>query len=285
MGRPLRIEYPGAVYMVSAFSGSRKLFGDRQDFDSFLDIVKKTATRYDWKCYSYCLLPDQFHLLIEIRQPNLSLGMRQINGMYTQYYHRTYKNRGSLFKDRFKSLLIEKDPYLLHMARYLARLPVAQGLVKGPAKWPWSSHGRLIRGSKANQQNDYLEITDILSYFETASKSRKKAYKQFIKEGETSLSPLLFVKKPNCLGSEAFCSAASKKVLGCTKKQAGSQAHLDKKRRPSLQSLFAKQDKRDRAERNARIVTAHIKHGYLVREIAEHLELHYTTVSKVINRP
>ena len=66
MGRPLRIEYPGAVYMVSAYAGGRPLFVDQQDFSQFLDILKRTAMRYDWKCYSYCLLPDQFHLLIEI---------------------------------------------------------------------------------------------------------------------------------------------------------------------------------------------------------------------------
>lgn len=271
--------------MVSAFSDSRPLFVNQQDFSYFLKLVEKTANRYQWKCYSYCLLPDQFHLLIEIQHPNLSLVMRQINGIYTQYYHRTYKSSGPLLKDRFKSLLIEKETYLLQIARYLARLPVEHGLVKGPAKWPWSAHSRLIHSSAQEVlDGTYLDIAAIMSSFENDEKGSKKAYKQFIKEGRKAISPLLFIHK-NCLGSDTFCSAMLLQTTVPHRKRRGSRGHLKKKKRPSLQALFAGQNKRDKAGRNAKILAAHMHHGYLVREIAEHLEIHYTTVSKVINKP
>jgi putative transposase len=281
MGRPLRIEYPGAVYMVSAFSGSRPLFVDQQDFSQFLDIVEKTAKRYDWKCYSYCLLPDQFHLLLEIQRPNLSLGMRQVNGIYTQYYHRTYRSRGSLLKDRFKSLLVEKETYMLPLARYMARLPVERGLVKGPAKWPWSAHSRLMRDPRPNKV--FLDITAVIAAFEDNSQVAQKAYKQFIKEGKNALSPLLY-RRRNCLGSDTFCSEILRRTETPKKRVSGSKAHIKSRKRPSLNALFSRQNTQDKKKRNIKILAAHVQHGYLIKEIAEHLDIHYTTVSKVINK-
>jgi putative transposase len=81
MTRPLRIEYPGAVYHVTSRGNEKKAaFKDDQDRENFLNTLQQVNKRYNWLCHAYCLMTNHYHLLIETPDANLSLGMRQLNG-------------------------------------------------------------------------------------------------------------------------------------------------------------------------------------------------------------
>ena len=103
MSRPLRIEYPGAVYHVTSRGNEKKpVFKDDHDRESFLNALQHVNKRYNWICHAYCLMTNHYHLLIETPEGNLSLGMRQLNGVYT----RTYRVRSLLLQlTRFSAIL------------------------------------------------------------------------------------------------------------------------------------------------------------------------------------
>ena len=107
MARPLRIEYPGAVYHVTSRGNARrKIYLDDDDREMFLATLAWVGERFGWICHAYCLMGNHFHLLIETPNPNLSLGMRQLNGVYTQRFNRRHKKAGHLFQGRFKAIFI-----------------------------------------------------------------------------------------------------------------------------------------------------------------------------------
>ena len=89
MARPLRIEFPGAVYHVTSRGNERKaIFRDDQDRKMFLDTLADVTLRYNWLCHAYCLMDNHYHLLIDTPDGNLSIGMRQLNGIYTQRFNK-----------------------------------------------------------------------------------------------------------------------------------------------------------------------------------------------------
>ena len=84
MVRPLRIEFPGAVYHVTARGNARmKIFEDDADRGEFLSVLEQVVTRFKWLLHAYCLMGNHYHLMIETPEANLSAGMRQLNGIYT----------------------------------------------------------------------------------------------------------------------------------------------------------------------------------------------------------
>ncbi|MBC8476338.1 MAG: transposase, partial [Gammaproteobacteria bacterium] len=114
MSRPPRIEFPGACYHVKGRAPTgRKSFKDRTDYNAFLNVLDSVAARFGWLIHSYALLENHYHLVVEVPHSNLSRGMRQLNGVYTQHYNRRHLGEGPVFRGRFKSIVFEKDLYLL----------------------------------------------------------------------------------------------------------------------------------------------------------------------------
>ena len=145
MSRPLRIEFPGAFYHVTSRGNARqKIHSDDRDRAQFLVTLAGGVDRYAWRCHAYCLMPNHYHLLIETPKPTLSLGMRQLNGLYTQVYNRRHGRVGHLFQGRFKAILVEKEAYLLELLRYVVLNPVRAGLVRRPGAWRWSSYDAFV---------------------------------------------------------------------------------------------------------------------------------------------
>ena len=89
MARPLRLEFSGAVYhLTSRGNGRQKIFFNDADRELFVETLAHVISRYGWICHAYCLMANHYHLLIETPKPNLSLGMRQLNGIFTQSFNR-----------------------------------------------------------------------------------------------------------------------------------------------------------------------------------------------------
>ena len=130
MARALRIEYPDAVYHITSRGNARnEIFADDQDRDNFLTVLGVVVKRYNWLCHAYCLMDNHYHLMIETPDANLSRGMRQLNGVYTQKYNWRHSKTGHIFQGRYKSILVEKENYLLELCRYVVLNPVRANMV------------------------------------------------------------------------------------------------------------------------------------------------------------
>ncbi|HYC56779.1 MAG TPA: transposase [Candidatus Binatia bacterium] len=141
MARPLRIQFDGAFQHVTARGDRREsIFHDDIDAGMFESLLADVVSRYRWRCHAYVLMPNHYHLLIETPGGELSLGMRQLNGVYTQRFNRRYETTGHVFQGRFHSELIHKESHLTETTRYIALNPVRAGLVKRPEKWRRSSY-------------------------------------------------------------------------------------------------------------------------------------------------
>ena len=141
MARPLRIEFPGAIYHVTSRGDRREpIFADDEDRHNFLTVVGQALERFDATVLAYCLMDNHYHIVVYTRRANLSRLMQQLNGVYTQAYNRRHKKVGHLFQGRFKGILVDENAYLLEVCRYVDLNPVRARMVRDAAKWPWSSY-------------------------------------------------------------------------------------------------------------------------------------------------
>jgi REP element-mobilizing transposase RayT len=140
MSRPLRIEFPGALYHVTSRGDRREMiFVDDADRVALLGVVGQAAERFDAQALAYCLMGNHYHFVLHTRAANLSRLMRHVNGVFTQLFNRRHGKVGHLFQGRFKSILVDRDSYLLEVCRYVELNPVRAGMVTQAQEWPWSS--------------------------------------------------------------------------------------------------------------------------------------------------
>ena len=136
MTRPLRLEFSGALYHVTARGNARqRIYLDEEDRHLYLDLLGKEITQQGWLCYAYCLMDNHYHLLIETPEPTLVAGMRRLNGVYTQAFNRRHRRAGHLFQGRYQAIVVDKDAYLLELCRYIVLNPVRAKAVKRPERW------------------------------------------------------------------------------------------------------------------------------------------------------
>jgi REP element-mobilizing transposase RayT len=141
MARALRIQFPGAVYHVTA-RGDRQeaIFVDDEDRRCLLELVAQAMDRFDAAVIAYCLMGNHYHFVIHTRQANLSRLMRHLNAGYSQAFNRRHEIVGHLFQDRFKAIVVDKDSYLLELCRYVELNPVRARMVESAGDWQWSSY-------------------------------------------------------------------------------------------------------------------------------------------------
>lgn len=141
MSRPLRVQYSGAVYHVTSRGNARQpIFWDDTDRDLLLSTASRVISRYQWLCHAYCLMDNHYHLLIETLQPSLSIGMRQLNGLYTQAFNRRHNRVGHLLQGRYTAILVEKQAHLLELCRYVVLNPLRVKAERRVGNWKWSSY-------------------------------------------------------------------------------------------------------------------------------------------------
>lgn len=277
MARPLRIEYPDAVYHVTSRGNARSdIFHSDQDREEFLFILDTVVKRFNWLCHAYCLMDNHYHLLIETPDGNLSLGMRQLNGIYTQKYNYLHGKTGHVFQGRYKAILVDKESYLLELCRYVVLNPVRAKMISKPEEWKWSSY-RYTAGIK--KAPAYLIPDWIVGHFSKNKAEAQKLYRKFVKEGIYASSPWRELQGQILLVEKTFIERYIKLLQGKEqiKEIPRIQRYLN---RPKLADLFCKGDKKKGRDKN--IYTAHVRYDYRLNEISEHLGIHYTTVSKVL---
>ncbi len=150
MSRPLRLEFPGAIYHVTSRGDRRELiYRDDDDRLAHLAVIGQAMDRFEAQVLAFCQMGNHYHLVLHTRRANLSRTMRHINGVYTQQFNRRHGLAGHVFQGRFKAVLVDRDAHLLALCRYVERNPVAAGLVADAADWPWSSYAAHVRTAAA----------------------------------------------------------------------------------------------------------------------------------------
>jgi REP element-mobilizing transposase RayT len=281
MARPLRIEYPGALYHVtSRGNAGGKIFRSDKDREYFLDLLGFIIERFNWLCHAWCLMDNHYHLILETPEGNLSRGMRQLNGIYTQKYNWRYTKTGHVFQGRYKAILVDKESYLLELCRYVILNPVRAKIVKSPQDWKWSSYRSTTGTAKPPQ---WLTTDWILVQFSRSRRRAQRLYHQFIMEGITKETPWKDLKGQIFLGDKGFIEECKSNldVSSDLREIPRLQRYAE---RPVLAELLREELWRDKIWRNRAIYHAHVKYGYTLKEIADHLGVHYTTISKIMNK-
>ena len=280
MARPLRIEFPGAVYHVTSRGNAQAaIFVDDVDRNTFLAVLRQTFRRFNVLCHGYCLMTNHFHLLLETPDANLSKAMRQLNSVYTQAFNRRHGRVGHVLQGRFKAIVVDREGYLLELCRYVVLNPVRAGMVTDAGKYPWSSYRATAGLDKASE---FLSVDWILEQFGVDRKSARMEYRRFVKAGlDGGDSPWDELKGQCLLGDDAFLEKLFPmlKEKIALKEVPRIQRFAD---RPSLESILANtagREGRDRA-----IVKACLEFGYTQAQVAAATGLHYSTVSRIIRR-
>jgi len=276
VARPLRIEFAGALYHVTARGNARMpIFGDDADRREFLSVLGQVLERFNWLLHAYCLMGNHYHLMVETAQPNLSAGMRHVNGIYTQRFNRRHARVGHVLQGRFKAILVERDSYLLELCRYVVLNPVRAGLVERAQDYRWSSY-RPMAGLEPAPR--FLCCDWLLGQFGGPSAEARERYREFVAAGSNAPNPWEKLEAQVVLGKDDFVQALGRRKNGHGELRR-SQRFLG---RPSLEALFSDKVRGNRGERDGAIVKAAIRHGYTQAAIAKHLGIHYSLVSKVV---
>lgn len=207
MARPLRIEYPDATYHVSNFAlDNQRAFPSAKYFDAFLEGLAETCARLNVEVHAFCLLRDQYHLVVKTPEGNLSRFMRQVDGLYTQNYQRMKNTDGSLFRGRYKAVLVQADKCLLPLSRYI------HSLVRAADRnaYKYSSYTYFTRKAKPPA---WFNRDDTLRQIKGPAAKRPLAYKKYVAEGVDDEMAHFYGKKnlSSIMGDEKFKKAAQRK--------------------------------------------------------------------------
>ena len=279
MSRPLRIEYPGAVYHVTSRGNEKKpVFKDDHDREGFLNVLRQVNKRYHWICHAFCLMTNHYHLLIETPDGNLSIGMRQLNGVYTQLFNKWHGRTGHLFQGRYKAILIQKDSHLLEVCRYVVLNPVRAKMAEKPEAFLWSSY---LATAGMAKPHSCLTTDWVLGQFSGKRDKAASEYRQFVSWGIGQKTVWTEVRGQALLGEDDFVEKLSERL----KKQKDvpeiprSQRYAH---RPSLEKLLPGEARLNPRKRRGLIQKAVEQYGYRQQELAAHLGIHYSSISRIM---
>jgi putative transposase len=273
MARPLRLEFSGALYHVTSRGDRREaIYLDDQDRREWLMVLALVCDRFNWVVHAYCQMTNHYHLVVETVEGNLSAGMRQLNGLYTQRFNRRYRMSGHLFQGRYKAILVQKEAHLLELSRYVVLNPVRAQMVELPEDWPWSSYSFAIGDTFAPE---WLDTDWLLGQFGTQRAAARRAFKKFVLQGVGLPSPLLGTKHQLLLGDDDFVKQHQASL------QEGALRELSIAHKRSLAlSLAEYVEQTD--NRNEAMAQAYRSGAYTMAEIADYFAVHYMTVSRAV---
>lgn len=274
MARPLRIEFAGAPYHVTS-RGDRQeaVFVTDSDRIAFLEILGQLVENYNWLIHAYCLKDNHCHLLIETPDGNLSKGMRQLNGIYTQTHNRNTHRVGHVFQGRYKAILVQKESYLLELARYIVLNPVRARMVRKAGDWTWGSYSDTagLREAPVWLHTDWL-----LSAFGRRLSSARKKYLQFMDEGRNQPFPRESLRNQVFLGSDAFVDKIHLRID--EDRDLNEIPKSQRRAKPRSLEYYAQTG----VSRDQSIIAAYASGGYSMKQIGEFHGLHYSRVSRII---
>ena len=218
MARKARIEYEGAFYHVIVRGNQRQeIFKGEGDFLEYLEILSNYKKRYNFSLYSYVLMNNHVHLLIETREAPLSKILQGLNQSYTMYFNRRYRTVGHLFQGRYKAILCDRDGYLLSLIKYIHFNPVRAKVVKSPDSYRWSGHHCYVR--KADRE-DVVETDQVLRMFSEEKSTARKLYMSYMDDGvAVKKEDIYSTVDQRVLGDEVFIEKVGERYDGELKKE------------------------------------------------------------------
>ena len=213
MPRQPRLVLPGYPHHIILRGNNRNdIFYNDKDRRFFIDCLKESKEKANSKIYSYCLMTNHLHLIVEpAEKEGLKVMMQSLGRKYVQYFNYTYQRTGTLWEGRYKSSLISKDNYLLTCSRYVELNPIRAGMVKNPTDYPWSSYI-----SKAEGRPDELIDEDpVYIGLGKTDKERQSNYKKLFLEdiSDKELKLIRFhTQKGGVIGSENFIAQMTEKL-------------------------------------------------------------------------
>ena len=275
MARPLRIELAGGLYHITSRGDRREdIYFAEADRLAWLETFSQVCSRFNWVCHAWCQMTNHYHLVVETAEGNLSQGMRQLNGVYTQTINRRHGRVGHVFQGRYKAILVEKDSYLLELARYVVLNPVRAGMVRKAAAWPWSSHHAMM-GTEAAPP--WLQTDWILGQFSPRRGRAIKRYIDFVEQGVGLPSLWGRLRGQVFLGGDVFLKRMQKLS---DKAEIGEIPRVQ--RRPLAKPLHYY--RRKLADAKQAMAAAYATGDYTMQEIANAFGVHYATVSRTVKQ-
>ncbi len=220
-------------------------------------------------------MSNHYHLVITTPDGNLSKGMRQLNGVFTQWSNRRHHRTGHLFQGRYKAILVDADSYLLELTRYVVLNPVRAHMVDSPKKWPWSSYQGMTGEVSAPA---WLETEVLLAQFGTRRARAVAAYEKFVHEGMTVEPIWKHLNRQVFLGDDAFVTSAHQQVG-----QRSDDINIPRaQRRPPAVPLAA--IAKAYPDRDTAVRVAWATGEYSYTQIAAQFGVHFTTVGRIVRR-
>ena len=279
MTRPLRIEFPGAFYHVTSRGNKRQnIFENHEDRNTFINVFAKVIKTYGWRCFAFCLMDNHYHILIQTPNGDLSSGMRDLNGIYTQLYNQKHQTTGHILEGRYKAFVIEQGDYFLEVLRYTVLNPIRANVVKRPDDWPWSSYSATAYGRK---MYPFIDQKFVLQLFSRADGLARERYRKFVQDGIDKKSPFLEARHGTLLGSDQFVMEIWDQY---SESEEESEIKLNDRRiaRPTLKQIF--DEVMTKEDRNIAIELARMRCAYSITAIAEHIGLRRSTVSDILRQ-
>ncbi len=275
MARPLRLEFAGALYHVTSRGDRREdIFLCDDDRQDWLEVLGTVCDRFNWVVHAFCQMTNHYHLLLETVDGNLSKGMRQLNGLYTQRVNRRHRLDGHLFQGRYKAILVQKEAYLLELMRYVVLNPLRANMVYVLEDWRWSSYP-IVTGQEAAPR--WLDTDWLLSQFGAERSKALQKYREFVMSGRGVPSPLHGTRHQLLLGDDAFVES-HRQTLDDDVLREVSKAHRRSVALP-LDEYRTHYPARDEA-----MAQAYLAGAYTMAEIGQHFGVHYMTVSRAVRK-
>lgn len=281
MSRPLRIDWPGGLFHVTARGDRREpIVEDDIDRQAWVDLLGETCLRLNWRVHAWCLMSNHYHLLLEVPEGNLSPGMRHLNGVWSQQFNRRHGRVGHVFQGRFKAIVVERETYLLELARYVVLNPVRAGMVTDVADYPWSSYADTVAAGDAGASG-WFEAEWLLACFSERRAEAVAKYVDFVRAGVGLPGIWEQLQGQIFLGSKAFLEEMQQRLADPRRLHDVPMLQ----RRPAQAPLEIFVRELSSSSRDEVIVQACRSGHYRQAEVAAFFGVHESTVSRLLRRP
>ena len=281
MARSARVQFPGAVYHISARGNHQEnIYFSDQDRHLFIRLLALVAKRMNWVCHAYCQMTNHYHLLLETPDGILSGGMGYLNGVYTQKINQRYGFTGHLFQGRFHSKLVDGNAQFLAAVRYIMRNPLDAHIVEDAGDWPWSSYRATIGQERSP---DFLMVEQVLSLLSMDRHNAQNIFREFVHLRDDD-EALIYLSH-HCL--EATRVSMMNRANPSVDMHRSLRPIPRKQKiigRPSLETMFEGASYYDLKKRNRTIVRAYQQYAYTQSEIGKYLGLNRATISRITNK-
>jgi REP element-mobilizing transposase RayT len=245
------------------------IYLDDVDRRRFLTLFTAVVQRYALRCHAYCQMSNHYHVAVTTTDANLSRAFQQLNGDYAQWWNWRHQHVGHVFQARFHAQVVQDDTYLLNVCRYILLNPVRAGMVPASEEWPWSSYRATIGLARLPRFLDCDQVLDLSSPDDPENGPNR--FRQSVREADVHA---LHLPRNAILGDDEF-------VARFQPHRARASREVPRRDgRRALDAIF--RDAVTRAARNAAILTA-FRERYPLAEIARFLDLHSSTISKVVS--